>query len=244
MAETKPSSAPPVAGVVIAIVVLAAAVVAGIWLAGSGDRDPASPTPAPPVPVGQDPCAFQDIDPDKYGHEELVNPPEISAAGRVLETKLRVAYTKKSKTKIAGCPVHLRTYNRKLVGPTIRLRPGQTLDLALHNNLPRETKKEVAAQFAQEADAAYIATTPHSFNTTNLHTHGLHVSPRGNGDNVLLAVRPQTVQPYHIEIPKDHAPGTFWYHAHGHGSTAIQVGSGMAGTIVIEDGKDIPPALA
>ena len=29
---------------------------------------------------------------------------------------------------------------------------------------------------------------PHGFNTTNLHTHGLHVSPVGNSDNVLHAV--------------------------------------------------------
>lgn len=246
MAKHEQGSPPPVTGVLAGILVLAAVVAAGIWLSGGGDRGttPASAQSPGPTPIGQDPCAYQEIDPEKYGHQELVNPPEVSARGRVLKTKLRVAYTKKSKTEIAGCPVHLRTYNGKLVGPTLRLKPGQTLDLKLRNDLPRETKKQIAAQFEQESGAAYISTTPHSFNTTNLHTHGLHVSPRGNGDNVLLAVEPQTTQPYDIEIPRDHPPGSFWYHAHGHGSTAIQVGSGMAGTIVIEDGNDIPPALA
>lgn len=207
---------------------------------GSGTRDPA----AEPAAAQGDPCAFQEIDPAVYGHEELRNPPEITSNGRVLDTDLSVRYTKKSETSIAGCPVKLRTYNGELVGPTLRLRPGQTLDLALHNDLPRESKKRIRAERQQEENNAYIATVPHPFNTTNLHTHGLHVSPRGNGDNVLLAVPPQTTQPYHIEIPEDHPPGTFWYHAHGHGSTAIQVGSGMAGTIVIEDGSDIPPPLA
>ena len=28
--------------------------------------------------------------------------------------------------------------------------------------------------------------TPHCFNGTNLHSHGLWVSPTGNSDNVLL----------------------------------------------------------
>ncbi|HEX2058643.1 MAG TPA: multicopper oxidase family protein [Actinomycetota bacterium] len=190
------------------------------------------------------PCAFQEIDPNVYGHEELQNPPNLRPRRGVLDTDLSVRYTKKSETSIAGCPVKLRTYNGELVGPTLRLRPGDTLDLALHNDLPAQSKASVRADRKQESDNAYIATVPHPFNTTNLHTHGLHVSPRANGDNVLLAVPPQTTQPYHIEIPDDHPPGTYWYHAHGHGSTAVQVGSGMAGTIIIEDGDDVPPALA
>ena len=34
-------------------------------------------------------------------------------------------------------------------------------------------------------------------------------------------------------IPADHPAGTYWYHPHRHGSTALQVGSGMAGALVI-----------
>jgi FtsP/CotA-like multicopper oxidase with cupredoxin domain len=223
-------------------VALLACVVVGAC--SSEDDAPHQPASAGQSRSAQDACAFREIDVDEYGHEELENPPEVTSARRVLTTDLRVRYTDRSETSIAGCPVHLRTYKGKLVGPTLRLRPGQTLDLALINDLPRESKEQVRADRAQESGSAHIATQPHSFNTTNLHTHGLHVSPRANSDNVLLAVPPQTTQPYHIEIPDDHPPGTFWYHAHGHGSTAIQVGSGMAGTIVIEDGDDIPPALA
>jgi hypothetical protein len=32
---------------------------------------------------------------------------------------------------------------------------------------------------------------------------------------------------YRYEIPRDHAPGTYWYHPHHHGSTAIQLMGGM-----------------
>src|SRR5262249_35020417 len=73
---------------------------------------------------------------------------------------------------------------------------------------------------------------------------GLHVSPVGNSDNVLLAIAPQSKFPFEIKVPSNHPSGAFWYHAHAHGSTSIQVGSGMAGGRVIEDqpGK-VSPAL-
>ncbi len=77
-----------------------------------------------------------------------------------------------------------------------------------------------------------------------LHTHGFFVSPSGVSDNVLLKVQPGKDQQYVIEVPEDHAPGTFWYHAHVHGSTAVQVGSGMAGALIVEGGLDDVPAIA
>lgn len=75
------------------------------------------------------------------------------------------------------------------------------------------------------------------FNTINLHTHGLHVSPAGNSDNVLLNIAPQTEFPYEFNIPEDHPAGTFWYHAHRHGSTAVQVSSGAAGILVVRGNR-------
>lgn len=40
-------------------------------------------------------------------------------------------------------------------------------------------------------------------------------------------------------IPCDHAGGTFWYHPHHHGSTALQMGGGAMGALIIEDRQDI-----
>ncbi len=34
---------------------------------------------------------------------------------------------------------------------------------------------------------------------------------------------------YRFELPADHPPGTYWYHAHKHGSTNAQVSAGLAG---------------
>lgn len=88
------------------------------------------------------------------------------------------------------------------------------------------------------------APDPESFNITNLHTHGLHVSPRGYSDNVLLSIPPQCGFPFTVNIPADHPGGTFWYHPHQHGSTAIQVASGMSGLLIIEGAIDAVPEVA
>ncbi len=74
---------------------------------------------------------------------------------------------------------------------------------------------------------------PHGFNKTNMHTHGFHVSPFQ--DDILRVVPPDFFSYYTYDLV-DHTPGTMWYHPHVHGSTAIQVASGMSGVIIIEDG--------
>lgn len=135
--------------------------------------------------------------------------------------------------------VNLRSYqgtdidpNAPYVSPTIRVVPGDTVRVTLNNQLP--------------ADASCIAhgpgpesNTPHCFNGTNLHTHGLWVNPAGNGDNVLISINPGVSFQYEYKIAPDHPAGTFWYHTHRHGSTALQVSSGMAGALVIRGSR--PP---
>jgi FtsP/CotA-like multicopper oxidase with cupredoxin domain len=128
--------------------------------------------------------------------------------------------------------VKLRSYNGGLVGPTIEARPGDTLNIRLDNQLPADLNP-------LHPDP----NNPHGFNTTNIHTHGLRVSPVGNSDNVLLAMGPQQKFEYEVKIPADHPPGTFWYHAHKHGSVALQVSSGMVGALIIRGGLDDVPAI-
>lgn len=106
---------------------------------------------------------------------------------------------------------------------------------------------------------------PNGPDITNLHVHGLHVDPKQ--DNVTLLVLPEDSDPsslspelqrfvptinrwwtrnYQYKIPKDHLPGTYWYHAHKHGSTSTQVENGMAGTLVMlpnNDQDNIVPGL-
>lgn len=140
--------------------------------------------------------------------------------------------------------VYLRSYNgrdvdptRPYVSPTIEAIPGDTVRVTLDNQLPAGP---------QPGDPGCEAKgiphdTPHCFNGTNLHTHGLWVNPAGNGDNVLLSINPLTKFTYEYNIPSDHPSGTFWYHTHRHGSTALQVSSGMAGALIIR-GSRLPTA--
>ncbi|MEI4233603.1 multicopper oxidase family protein [Roseovarius sp. D22-M7] len=91
---------------------------------------------------------------------------------------------------------------------------------------------------------------PHGYTTTNLHTHGLHVTPQAPSDDVLLSIRsgadtdPMMIAqpklyPYRYQMPGDHPVGTFWYHPHKHGAVASQVGPGMSGALIVrsQDGK-------
>lgn len=129
--------------------------------------------------------------------------------------------------------VRLRVYAEPdspgaLIAPTIRVRPGDTLRLRLDNQLPPD--KCVAPDNHD---------IPSCFNTTNMHTHGWHVSPTGNSDNVLLEITPGTSFDYEFHLPVDHPAGTFWYHPHKHGSTALQVSSGMEGALIVEGNRPL-----
>lgn len=117
------------------------------------------------------------------------------------------------------------------VAPQVEIYPGETFRLTLDNMLP--------ADDPSCEDHGDDPNTPHCFNSTNMHTHGLWISPAGNSDNVLLTIRPDVMFQYEYNIPLDHPAGTFWYHPHLHGSTALQVSSGMVGTLIIRG--DRPP---
>ncbi|MFN3355398.1 MAG: multicopper oxidase family protein [Pseudomonas sp.] len=122
--------------------------------------------------------------------------------------------------------VRLRAYGGCLSGPLIDVQPGNTLRVHLDNQLDKNDPSCPGG--TDPADGK-----PGCFNTINLHYHGLHVSPSGNSDNVLLNIAPQTKFEYEVNIPTDHPSGTFWYHAHRHGSTALQVASGAAGALIV-----------
>jgi L-ascorbate oxidase len=118
------------------------------------------------------------------------------------------------------------------VSPTISVFPGQTIRFTLNNKLPPD------ASCIREG----AVNIPHCFNGTNLHTHGLWVNPAGNGDNVLISINPGVSFQYEYKLPPDHPAGTFWYHTHRHGSTALQVSSGMAGALVVRGTRPPTPA--
>lgn len=130
----------------------------------------------------------------------------------------------------------------KFQAPATVVEPGQTVRYRLFNQLPIQLAPGEAMPANQPAQMPSIVCPPTEpnkplsfgcFNVTNLHSHGLWVSPSGNSDNVLLAINPSVNFEYEYNIPLDHPAGTFWYHPHVHGTTAMQVASGMTGTLVV-----------
>lgn len=182
----------------------------GLALAASGKVEPAI------SPLGLD--------------DDLKNPAELHSAGGRLKAKL---YMDVTDIDLPSGPAKLRIFNGQLPGPTLRLSPGDTLEVAFENRMP------------PNPDTGQIVTnSPNRFNTTNVHYHGFHVSPRGNSDNVYLSIDPGQHFNYVVKIPEDHPAGNYWYHPHRHGSVAAQVASGAAGMAIIGGALDTVPEIA
>ncbi|HEX5498031.1 MAG TPA: multicopper oxidase domain-containing protein, partial [Thermomicrobiales bacterium] len=162
---------------------------------------------------------------------DLIEPEVRHANGGVLDATLRVQYAYRD---IGGYRLYLRTYEGTIPGPTLRLQPGDTLRIALANDLP-PNRDPMPMQMNM----------PHHFNTTNLHAHGAHVDPGGVSDNIFREMEPGGRYDIAIDFPKTHTRGTLWYHPHAHGSSDPQIASGMAGALILEgDFADVPEIAA
>lgn len=131
---------------------------------------------------------------------------------------------------LSGRRVAGQSYNGSFIAPTLHFAPGETATITLVNRLP-------------------VA--------TNLHFHGMHISPSGDSDNSFLCVAPNSTFDYHLAIPADHPIGTFWYHSHAMGTACPAAGdagmpmagdvenqifAGLSGTIVVGDDRTLLPA--
>jgi len=116
------------------------------------------------------------------------------------------------------------------VAPVIRALPGDVLKITYSNDLPSKSQETCAVNPCM--------------NMTNMHFHGLHISPNAPQDDVLgMLAMPGQVLHYSVEIPRDHPPGLFWYHTHPHGESHRQVLDGMSGAIVIEGMERYAPEV-
>lgn len=107
---------------------------------------------------------------------------------------------------------NLLGYNGGFPGPLLRLRAGETVEIAFDNRTP---------------------------NVSNLHFHGLDVSPEGNSDNPFLQIPAGAGLTYRLELPRGHG-GLHWYHPHVHGRAAVTAAAQMRGLVgpILIDGPD------
>jgi FtsP/CotA-like multicopper oxidase with cupredoxin domain len=183
---------------------------------------------------------------DEHPHEAPHHEGGTLRAPRDLAVQLELAYATHRICRVtqdgvcqAWDEVKLRSYNGKLGGPLVEAYPGDTLNFTLVNKLPPEPDMDMDMGHPMD----HSMTEPHGFNTSNLHYHGMHVSPAGNSDNVLLEITPGRHFHYEVKIAADHPAGTYWYHAHKHGSAALQLGSGLAGPLIVRGNIDRVPAI-
>ncbi|MHA7224010.1 multicopper oxidase family protein [Arthrobacter sp. RHLT1-20] len=139
----------------------------------------------------------------------LRSPAELRSAGGRLQLTLEAG---RGQLELGGRQARPLCYNGSLPGPTIRLRGGDELAIRLVNRLDEPT---------------------------NLHLHGLHVSPQANADNIFVTVKPGESFDYSYRLPADHPPGMYWYHPHHHGTVAGQIFAGLFGAIIVEDPEPI-----
>ena len=144
------------------------------------------------------------------------SPPEVRSQNHIASLTLHAALNADGRDAFV--------YNGKSIAPTIRVSPGDTIKIDYVNDLPVRSKETCAISPCMDM--------------TNLHFHGLAISPQAPQDNVIdMLARPGETLHYKVEIPADHPPGLFWYHTHPHGESHRQALDGMSGAIII-DGMD------
>jgi suppressor of ftsI len=139
--------------------------------------------------------------------ELLTQPSEIRSQNGVLDATLTAA---PGTVQLDDVTFPGFLYNNSYLPPLLRARTGDVMRIAFKNDLPDDP--------------------------SNLHFHGMGVSPKGNSDNVFVHVHPGQEFMYEVNIPmRDRqGPGLFWYHPHLHGVVAKQILGGMSGGIVID----------
>lgn len=119
-------------------------------------------------------------------------------------------------------------------GPTLQVYPGQTLIVHMNNELTGLTMRDFYNP-AYTPKGKEVPLYPEQLKSSplNLHVHGVHVTPKGNGDNVLLDVQAGMSNTYVYHIPTDMPQGAYWYHSHLHTLTTPQTYYGLAGLLEI-----------
>src|SRR3974390_1511489 len=109
---------------------------------------------------------------------------------------------------VRGKPTRTYGYSAPILGPVIRLRRGDEVQMTVENELD---------------------------SVTTVHWHGLLVPGHADGGPQQLIPRGGTWRPV---LKIDQPAATLWFHPHPHQDTARQIYMGLTGMIIVDDGKD------
>ena len=123
----------------------------------------------------------------KANTDSLPEPPQVRAQNHVVSLTLH-AVNANGRDAFA--------FNGGTIAPVIRAAPGNVLEITYINDLPAKSQGTCAVNPCM--------------NMSNLHFHGLTVSPNAPEDDVLgMMAKPGEVLYYSVKIPRDHPPGLF-----------------------------------
>lgn len=143
---------------------------------------------------------------DSGSGETFRNPRVIESRDGVLDATLRV---ESATHEIAGQTyVFPALYDGEYMPPILHVNPGDLVRLEIGN----ESRED-----------------------TNMHYHGLNVSPMPGNDDVYLTIGAGSSYRYDMPIPADHPQGLFWYHPHFHPLVNHQIAGGLSGGLVVGD---------
>ncbi|HEX3945330.1 MAG TPA: multicopper oxidase domain-containing protein [Rhizomicrobium sp.] len=169
---------------------------------------------------------------------EVLPPPDLFSSNGVLNVSLNY-YTAVSDN---GITLFCFQTADGTESPTLNANPGDTINITLTNMVPKApgAPAEIVSNDSNKCGAGTMTTS-----STNIHFHGMNVSPRCHSDEVIhtLVNSGQTFQ-YKIKIPANEPPGLYWYHPHIHGMSSVAVQGGASGAIIVEGIENIQPVVA
>ena len=165
--------------------------------------------------------------------QEIQNPPQLYSSNGTLNVTLAAAVN-----PATGLPA--LSYNGVIgpMGPALHVNPGDTLNVNYSNHLPVTGADGMCM-------SANVSNGVDYMDYTNLHYHGMKVSPNPPADQVITTLlSPGQSYAYSVPIPVDDAPGLYWYHAHPHCESNRQVTGGVNGTLVVGGIEKYYPQVA
>jgi FtsP/CotA-like multicopper oxidase with cupredoxin domain len=130
--------------------------------------------------------------------------------------------------------------------PTLQVNPGDTLKLEVTDRIKTDDSEDMGAMDMSGTSSKVCGDTGNeTISSTNVHFHGMLISPHCHQDDVLTTL----IQPgspgfhYNIQVPKNDPPGLYWYHPHIHGFTEFQVNGGAAGALIVNGMEKIHPEV-
>lgn len=117
-----------------------------------------------------------------------------------------------------------KLYNGAFTGPTLRANAGDTIQIEVVNALDDVGGVDYDEEYNKFTKAQW----------TNLHTHGLHVSPNGNSDNSFIEIIPGESFDYEFALHGDQASGLNYYHSQIHGASFLQTVGGFHGSLIVD----------